>query len=382
MRNLFLCKTPYQIIVVTQLINTRFFKDENDILVADTIVGYQELCDKIAAAGFFNNVIPYPVKKELLSKSKWYFVLHGLLQKSGLRRAEPFEEEYDRFFFCNIGRDETFLYRRLLRSSNKLELNMFEDGFASYSTNYGSFFKKLESGHTFKQHLLAAYRRLTYEVFGKLSGFYVFSPELFEWTPPCELIQIPVIDPQEPRGIELLNRIFGCDEQVKQEYSGRIIFFEEADSMGVDVVYLVEQIASVAGKSEIVVKRHPRNAENKFETLGIKTNSILSVPWEVIAMNIDLSPKILVTVASGSALTSLINTGEKPQKIYLLLNCECFPDDMLTPTAPLLRKIAQQRAEDVELPDDMGTFLKELKEELRRGENRENRGGDAYQTQQ
>lgn len=69
-------------------------------------------------------------------------------------------------------------------------------------------------------------------------------------------------------------------------------------------------MAAIYGKDNIMIKVHPRNRENRFKMLGYNTNTDLTIPWEVIALNIDgLDNKVLATMTS----TALINT-------YLCLN--------------------------------------------------------------
>ena len=136
-------------------------------------------------------------------------------------------------------------------------------------------------------------------------------------------------------------------------YSEEVIFFEEsyfADSIDVGDELIIKQIANKVGLDNFLLKIHPRNPVNRFESVGIHVNKDTSIPWEIIALNKDLNDKILITIASGSALTSLVNTNIKPKKIIMLMNCEEMDDELLTPSLDILRRIAKSFNDVVWLP--------------------------------
>lgn len=370
MNNIFLCKTPYQILVVTRLVNTFFSSDNNDILISDTIADYEHLCKKVERTGVFTNVTIYHVKYKYQSKSRIYFVFNALLSRLDVFDIHKLKKKYDRLFICNIGKDESIIYRKL-KKCKKLEVNMFEDGFSSYSKFYGDFFEKIKLNHSIRDKVMHFFRGLIYEVFMKINKLYAFSPELFEWNPSCELVPIPKIEPSDKKQIRIYNEIFGY-ELMEDKYLEPIIIFEEsyyADQIEVGDLQLIQKIANIFGKENILVKIHPRNPKNRFKEINIKTNCNTYIPWEVIALNIDLSDKILITIASGSALTTLINTHIKPKKIYMLYNFEQFCNKELTQTLPFLKKLVQNYSEIVNTPNDMDTLFKSIKSNMRNEKN-------------
>ena len=115
-------------------------------------------------------------------------------------------------------------------------------------------------------------------------------------------------------------------------------------------------------KNNIFVKIHPRNRVNRFRELGYKTNIDTSVPWEIIAMNIDISNKVLITIASGSALTSLVNMSTKPKRIIMLMNCDGIEKEKLTPSLPILEKVAEINSGVVFLPQNIDELEKYLRD--------------------
>jgi len=135
-----------------------------------------------------------------------------------------------------------------------------------------------------------------------------------------------LIDAGNKELVNLYNEVFKYDPSV-DSYEEPIIFFEEsyyADGYDVNDVEMVDKIADIVGKENLFIKTHPRNPENRFKKLGYKTNKNTSIPWEVICMNIDLSNKTLVTIASVAAIVPATMLGKKYKGILLM---KVIPDD-------------------------------------------------------
>lgn len=372
MKNLFLCKTPYQIMVVTQLVLTEFKSACNDIIIADTIVNQMQLLKTVKSSGVFNVVSPHDTKAKYQNRKKSYFFANGFLNKLGIYRKNfTITTQYDRFFICNLGYDETILYREAKKISPLIECYMFEDGFASYTQMYKEFFDKMNEYKGIKHRLIHCYRKLIYQAFMEIKGIYAFTPALYDWKPAIPVIEISKIDSENKNILTKLNKIFGVDE-LMDTYEENFIFFEEsyfADGEKIGDVELVQSICKNIDKSNFVVKIHPRNPVNRFKELGFKTNTNTSVPWEIIALNIDSENKILITIASGSALTSLVNTMTIPKRVIMLMNCKEIPDEKLTPSLHMLRKVANYYKDTVQLPsnyEELNQILLKLQKENER----------------
>ena len=366
LNNLFFCKTPYQLIVVTQLVIKQFSKDSNDILISDTIANCQELLENVKVSGVFKKARIYSSKEMVMSRSKGYFVRQSLkskLMKSTLKKSVFNYGDYDRFFICNLSYEETFIYRILKQVATRpLKVYLFEDGFSSYSKMYGDFFEMLKPKREFMGKIKFMYKKMVYEVFMNLQGFYVFSPELLDWNPQMPVFQLFKIGKHDSETISTLNSIFGVKKCV-DVYDKNYMFFEEsyfADGQNIGDLEIVDQISSIIGRENIFVKIHPRNLINRFDELGYQTNRNTAIPWEIIALNIDMNQKVLFTIASGSALTSLINTSIVPKKVIMLMNCEEMRNCELTPSLEMLRKVANHYPETVICPHNFNELTQIL----------------------
>lgn len=343
-----MCKTPYQILVATRLATTLYKDDISDIVVFDTIANAKVLYEKIKQENTFEQVYIYHCKKYEKRKGLKARIFSLLCRPETVGNAQ-----YDYVFLCNVyDWVENAIIRDLrARTQESVAMYMYEDGFATYSEYYGAFFSKLQTANLLKKW----YYRKLYSEYYAMNGLYVFSPDLLDWKPHIPVYEIPKINEAETDYKEAVNTIFGY-ENMADSYEENVIFFEEsyyADNIDIDDITVVSRIAEIFEKSNLLVKIHPRNPVNRFKEMGLKTNTNTEIPWEVIALNIQLHKKTLVTIASGSALTSLVNMASVPQKIIMLMNCEEIPDEKLTPTLQNLRKIASSYPQQVYLPENL-----------------------------
>ena len=314
-RALFLVNTPYQLMVAVNLAKTVYAECENDVIVSDRIAGYEDLTKRLDKEEVFGKVYRIQLNNICPQFEKKTAIKNVLIN--------PFvylTKQYDFFLFANLNYDVSCVYRVLRKNNRYIKLFMFEDGFASYSFYY--------------RDMLAMYQAKGKEVFKRpvhyvmncafrhLEGIYVFEPNFMSYKPSFPVIRMKNIDASEKELVNLYNRIFDYNPNVDR-YDKRVIFFEEsyyADGFDIDDIGEVEKIASIVGKDNIFIKIHPRNPKNRFKELGYATNQNTAIPWEVIAMNLDLTNKVLMSIASVSVFVPTTMLGKKYKGILLMKN--------------------------------------------------------------
>ena len=199
------------------------------------------------------------------------------------------------------------------------------------------------------------------------------------WKPVFEILPIKKVQKDDKEYINMLNVIFGYNS-MNDIYDKKIVFFEEsyyADGNDIGDVEIVNYIASVVGKENIFIKIHPRNPINRFAELGYKTNRNTVIPWEITAMNEDFSDKTLITIASGSSITSYFMSSNEAGKSILLYDMEGIDKSKLTPTIDVFDAICKK----------VGYFIyPKTKDELKqillgKEENDENSSNNANKTE-
>lgn len=354
MRILFLCKTPYQIMVAVRIKNTIYKNDICDVIVFDTIANGLKLSRNIDESHAFNKCYYLENTRQNIN------FLKKVILRLTYRPKIALADKYDEVFLANVydWRENALIKRLRKQTSPEVKVNMYEDGYATYSDFYGDFLASLDSKNFLKRY----YNKRFYSEYFQLKDLFVFTPKLVCWGQGYKIHEIEKIADSDIVYKNEINAIFGYDSMTDC-YSQKYIFFEEsyyADGVDVADVDLVEKIATVVGKDNLFVKIHPRNRVNRFKELGYVTNDCTAIPWEVIAMNIDIKDKTLLTIASGSALTSLINLKSRPQKIIMFMNCDEFDEDKLTKTLPVLRRIAEDNSDIVLLPRHVDGTINEM----------------------
>ena len=105
MKNLFLCNTPYQVIVATQIATSKYENNINDIIVTDKIADYESLYENIKKSGVFNKVTIWKIKNKYAKKSGLFFVLSLLLYRFSIQFAESMLQVVGinlRVLFCSF----------------------------------------------------------------------------------------------------------------------------------------------------------------------------------------------------------------------------------------------------------------------------------------
>ncbi len=303
-KKLFVCATVYQLINAIQLKSTLYKNAPSDLIVLDTFKEYQVIAKKIQDENIFERVIPVAqnfVKFKTVARDIFSQKFRKVIHKNSLKSI--LFENYNEFIFSSLNTFTIYLGAYYLRKIKSIKITLFEDGASSYSKYYERAFHDVNCG--------GAIKKLIYKVLHNpilyVSKYYLYNPDILIWDAP-NVERIPKIDTSNSKLIFLLNKLFNY-ENLKDDYREKVIFLEEsyyADGISVPDIDIVNQLAKQYGKDQIFVKKHPRNPTNRFDELGYKTNEDTIIPWEVIALNIDLSDKIIATISSTAAISTLL----------------------------------------------------------------------------
>ena len=316
---LILCTSPYQLLVANQLKEQYFKDDKVSLAVGDTIANVSDLFLRLRQEDAFERVLLWKIKGIVrfgLSEKLKDAISYRNQANRYTKELDGLDRNYDVFLYANISRIAGYVARRLTTINPNLTIQMFEDGFSTYSSYTGDYLEKRSVKHWFTRRSLWKTREL-----------FIFNPDIMAWRPTFHVTKISSDFSQV--FLNRINRIFGYGF-LKDDYNKRVIFFEEsysADGKTVDDVDLLEEIAKVVGKDNIIVKIHPRNPTNRFSEHGFVTNTNTSIPWEVILINGDFSKSIFVTMASNAAMNPYFLFG-KTTPAFLLFKCSKTPDAM------------------------------------------------------
>lgn len=335
---LFAVNSAFQMITAVQLRLTEFKNEFADIIITDEFAHQEKIAEGVIKSGIFSNV--YCVKVKDYHWKNWKFVLCGGIFDRELTKRLPHIKDrcYDTFLFCNYAGFTTCL-AAYLRKRNHAELMMFEDGFASYSESWKSrIIDAIQPTSTTEKILYSLRKKSLYYV----TKYWVFNPKLIgDWK---IKFSIEKIEKFHADTIDALNKIYQYNQSVDDYRGVKCIFFEEsyfADGIDVPDLDIVEMISNIVGKENVMIKIHPRNPYNRFQKLGYKTNQNTEIPWEIIALNHDFSNTVLITIASGSSITSHFVSDTSALKSMLLYDMKEMDRSKLTPTLEVFEKICK-----------------------------------------
>lgn len=312
MRLLFLCNTLYQVIVAS-CIRDMYPNDTAELILSDHSVANERIAARFTSNGKIFSKVYYVETKylydhdESLSRFKR---LKSIRNSESVIKTVGYDQHFDMFFCANSDPFSRRVANYVLRFNRQAVINWFEDGITAYNFDK-KYFADSTDGIRRILKAIAGVRSVT----DCISNYFVFLPQNMEWIPPAELKRITPMKAEMAAALgEIFNFADCCDR-----YSEKYIFFEDGAmdwSTGADVA-LVKQIAEIVGKENVFVKRHPRDPENRFEPLGVRTSRDSSIPWEIIASSIDIEDKVLITMYSQCVVTPEILLGRKCKCLVL-----------------------------------------------------------------
>lgn len=212
------------------------------------------------------------------------------------------EPAYSDYFIAVADEYNKIFYYYMISCGYYPNIHFYEDGMNSYILN-----NKTNCDKDFIRH----------ELYGKhsfplnIKDQYTYEPQVaINKEQTISYLRIPRLQANNKKIKKIYNSVFPSEPMPKEKY----IFLEEAfycDGIASTDVELVEELAQMVGKENIIIKLHPRNDYDRFTPRGFKVMKKNKAPWEMTLLNADLSSKVFVTVSSTSALTSGI-VFEKP----------------------------------------------------------------------
>ncbi|MFG6329086.1 MAG: alpha-2,8-polysialyltransferase family protein [Lachnospiraceae bacterium] len=310
-----ICNTFLQIIIAIAMKETLFESDVMTIVITDHSNDAEQVALNLKKENLFNDVIFEKVKE--LDKEK-----HGLLQGASTimsivsgRDSKRFNYTKNKYFdlllFYNQSVFVSLLYANLYEMNPDIQVARFEEGVISYSNRMLAC-KRQDIGYKLRRKLHKK------NISESLNQFYCTYPEYYDGALKVE--KIPTNCLYDPKVVDLIKRVFLGKRTIIPYRQTYIYFSSVYDFEGetpINELKLIETIASVVGKENLIVKVHPRDNMERFRNQGLIIDPNSNVPWEAIQFGMDFSEHIFLTVNSTSVLTVNMLL-EKPAETYFL----------------------------------------------------------------
>lgn len=321
-RNLFICETPFQVLVSLLYIYDSCAENVNDFIIVDTMSDYVGIADRL------NNhpLIDYA----FAARTKDLWGNNGRLLDREIKNSFPvftrlwsyrkIQEKYEYIYCRNYTTPITeAAFRHFRKLNSDLEIHIIDEGYSSYLSSFWNSHNSISIFHKFSNFLLSGRRDFLYR---NITEALFFAPELLHVQLPFPIKRIVKEDfkicVDQLRDI---NAIFNYDrsENVKD---GQFIFFEECfsfDDGNNNDLEIVELISTIVGKENLKIKLHPRSKTDRFSTLGYEVMKSAKYPWEVYALN-NADKRITLLAYSSGALMNYLFLSRSNMKSIMLYN--------------------------------------------------------------
>lgn len=320
MRKLIVANTYSQLIVALQMKNTIFLDDEIILLISNNSIGANKVQLKIDSMKIFDE--------------SYYIESKGLcINRNTLQRVKDFVDIsffnnssysfyldginnlwFDEIICYNFMIDMFAIYSKLVRINPNLEISLYEEGLLSYDISIED---------TVGRQLINVFRKIQGKsiVQEHLKNFYCFYPSLYKGN--LNVVKIPKIL-EKSKTISEIKNIFDIKKN-NNSYVEKYIFFTSVyDFEGgkpIGEYNLVNKIADIVGKDNILIKQHPRDTRNIYKDNGFNVDINSAIPWEAIQLSCDFKDKVFLTVNSSSVLVASTMASLQVSTYYLYKLC-------------------------------------------------------------
>ena len=323
MRIAAICNTPLQILILLQIKNKFFPNDDLHLMISDHINNGGSIVENAKKTDMFDNISYVETFEycrglgEYANMSNHIRYSDRIIKKNNL----DLSNKIDILFVNNIDPFADRVYEKCKKRNKNLRLCLFEDGNSTYCV-MGESIKNIINH---EKRIKTKVRNVLFGVKRTAVSFdelFLFYPDRIHWKCNCNITQIPLLNREDKKYIDDLNRLFNYDS-AKHEYSTKYIFFEESffkeGETSLEPLF-TDIVSGIVGIENITVKRHPRVDIDRFAAKGYKVNKNTAIPWELICLNDEkLEGRVLISISSGS-VSNPITMCNIPVKSIVLKN--------------------------------------------------------------
>lgn len=315
----YFCTSTFQLFAIISLAISR--NEKADLYIDPDFDKASEYADNIRRANIFCNVILINAKEIY---NEIYTHKNGLLYNIQTAKSYLNVEKiskmfllkdicYNNMFFSSSAYFSRIAHFYFIKKKINTTINYFDDGIGSY----------LDNGAYKSRFLDRIIRRV---LFGKQATSFhhtrfLFSCNTFRLLNPSNrdtIREIPRLWEDE-NCKRLLNDIFLASQRpvIKE----KVVILDQpknelfCDSRVSLLTELYRLIVKVVGKSNVVLKRHPRDKDLEMSFVNCFLD--FGVPFELVCMNTDMNEKILISYASTAVVTPKLWLNQEPVIILL-----------------------------------------------------------------
>lgn len=301
--------TYYQLINAIN-IKQSFFVQEDADLVLNRSTDFSVIRPRVEEMGLFRQIVispdsleenrafrrMRPADKRAISKAPDKLVKSLPLRWDYTDLYLPTDDEYNKLFYYNM-----------LKRGCTPALHIYEDGLATYTLNIEERAENdaMAHGH-YNSHAFL----------NQLKEILVYEPELYCAPVPCSVNRLPKLNGDDRTQVLQYTSIFGQESMPEEP----VIFLMEgfhADRMNTSDLDILDYIAGLCGKENIIIKMHPRDRDDWLAAKGYKMFPQSKIPWEIMLLTNSLNGKLLLSISSTAVVSPQIVLGKSAIAMHL-----------------------------------------------------------------
>lgn len=300
---LVIANTVFQLYTAICIKMMYLMSDDVDLILTDKTIMFKELCKSEYLKTLFKHVYyadTSKIRKGVWSKSfRGVSIIWNSLKVDRMLARERLPR-YDELYTSNLDEFFRILLPGIVKKNSEIKYHLYMDGIINYIRDNNVYLIDSLTERTKKDEWYYS-NLLNYKLPIKIDDMYMFAPE---WIAYASSIPIkPVVRPDQSLN-SLINKIFNFQDLKLPEQ--KFIFFDESNDFIEDVQkynLIIDHIAQVVGYDNFILKPHPRSSLDSKGLINILKSN---VPWELYAMNFDLSNKILISFHSSACTNSVV----------------------------------------------------------------------------
>lgn len=356
MKALFVCLTDYQLLNSIN-IKVHLLKGcKADIIIFNNKKGNIELADRLQSTGIFENVYVY---SEFFTGLHKYF--RGLTEnKNEIDFLTAVKGTVKNIYLKLLGlvKDKEFIIQQKIHNNKVLDFSQYNQFFGIETKAFvGECFEAISKYNKCQNNSidegLASYLSYVLNRAHKIDKVYLYEPNMAIYKDKftSNIIQIPKIDKEDKKFIELINFVFDFKDANKIDLKDKIIFFDQnTDPMPKYLrnagaikkfifanpykkhlkdqrIYeikmeLFKVLVKAVFPQKVFVKLHPRSNFDYIE--DYKNNGAdffpnIFAPWELFCCNCAIEKNVWVAITSSSLCSYKFSIKDSNNNKYVYL---------------------------------------------------------------
>lgn len=304
----FIITVPVPLIEAVHFVISNHITDA-DAYVTKSFAGAEEIAERLRSTGVFQNVfleedvlLTYPITIKKCVRT----VINGWGLVSRLKKRK-----YDYAYYNNSGwLINSIFYTGFIKGNPRCVQRFIEHGNNTYLNEYGN--------KSWKLRLMINLMGFRCMDGSMLEALYMFDPSLLKVRQDGEIRVMPSMDKNNRRFLETLNQSFAFAPTTNDLKDKQIIIMEQGPlKVDFDMEAFWNKVFEMIDTDRAIIKTHPRQKGSALQKSGIPVSSVGGIPWEVVALNMDLEEKTQITIFSGSCLTPKVCCGIESRVILL-----------------------------------------------------------------